>query len=150
MSQVEHFHRQRFVVMSKARFTVDIHPDLAPAVDFELCRRAALFVGNAYSSFSFLLREAKMLRGRSETTLYYNAADDAVEDEAREAEQAGRAADADAAPGAHEPGTAGAAARSDLTYEEAWRWDVMPRGRNLPARRDSQASTETHTSKQGR
>ena len=46
ISQVQHLHRQRFVVMSKARFTLDLHPDLANAVDYLLCKRASLFVGN--------------------------------------------------------------------------------------------------------
>ena len=59
--------------MSRARFTVDIHPDLAPAVDMALCRRAPLFIGNAFSSFSFVLREARLAVGESERAMYYNA-----------------------------------------------------------------------------
>jgi len=72
ISQVQHFHRQRFVIMSRARFTLDIHPDLGPAVDMQLCRRASLFVGNMYSSFSFMLREAKLAAGETERAMYYN------------------------------------------------------------------------------
>ena len=34
--------------------------DLAPAIDMQLCKRASLFVGNLYSSFSFILREGKL------------------------------------------------------------------------------------------
>ena len=77
-TQVQHLHRQRFVVMSKARFTMDIHPDLAPAVDLQLCKRASLFVGNLYSSFSFLLREAKLAAGEAERAMYYNLDADAT------------------------------------------------------------------------
>ena len=85
MSQVEHLHRQRFILMSKARFTVDIHPDLGPAVDLLVCKRAALFIGNLYSSFSFLLREAKLVAGETERTMYYNLdADETLGDLTRE------------------------------------------------------------------
>ena len=66
LSQVQHLHRQRFVVMSSARFTLDIHPDIASAVDLEVCRSSALFLGNVYSSFSFLVREAKLAAGEPE------------------------------------------------------------------------------------
>ena len=69
---------QRFVVMSKARFTLDIHPDLTPAVEYQVCRRAALFVGNMYSSFSFLLRESKLVAGEAERAMYYNLDADAT------------------------------------------------------------------------
>merc|ERR1719152_619229 len=64
--------------MSRARFTVDIHPDLAPAVDWQLCHRASLFVGNMYSSFSFLLREARLVGGQAERAMYYNLDADAT------------------------------------------------------------------------
>ena len=72
ITQVHQLHKQRFVVMSKARFTLDIHPDLAHAVEYQLCKRASLFVGNLYSSFSFLLRESKLAAGESERSFYYN------------------------------------------------------------------------------
>ena len=62
----------------QARFTIDIHPDLAPAVDLQLCKRAALFVGNMYSSFSFVLREAKLAAGEAERAMYYNLDADAT------------------------------------------------------------------------
>ena len=73
ISHIQQLHKQRFAVMSRARFTVDIHPDLAPAVDMALCRRAPLFIGNAFSSFSFVLREARLAVGESERAMYYNA-----------------------------------------------------------------------------
>ena len=74
-----------FILMSKARFTVDIHPDLGPAVDLLVCKRAALFIGNLYSSFSFLLREAKLVAGETERTMYYNLdADETLGDLTRE------------------------------------------------------------------
>lgn len=91
ITHIMQLHKQRFVVMSRARFTINIHPDLAPSVDMALCRRAALFVGNLYSSFSFVLREAKLAVGESERAMYYNL----------------------------DPS-------SDLTMEEALRWDVLP------------------------
>jgi len=72
ISHLQQLHRQRFVVMSRARFTIDVHPDLAPAVDMELCRQSALFLGNMYSSFSFILREARLAMGVAERAMYYN------------------------------------------------------------------------------
>ena len=35
--------------------------------------RAPLFIGNAFSSFSFVLREARLAVGESERAMYYNA-----------------------------------------------------------------------------
>ena len=78
ITQVHQLHKQRFVVMSKARFTLDIHPDLAHAVEYQLCKRASLFVGNLYSSFSFLLREAHLASGEAERAMYYNLDADAT------------------------------------------------------------------------
>lgn len=39
---------------------------------------SALFVGNAYSPFSFLLRESKLVLGESERAIYYNMRTDAT------------------------------------------------------------------------
>ena len=35
--------------MTKGRFTLEIQPDIATAVDLHVCRRAALYAGNVYS-----------------------------------------------------------------------------------------------------
>ena len=72
VSQVEQFHQQRFSVMTKGRFTLEMQPDIASAVDLHVCRRAALYAGNVYSAFSFLLRESKLAAGESDRSLYYN------------------------------------------------------------------------------
>lgn len=72
LSQLDHLHKQRFIVVTRERFSIDIHPDLGPAVDLAVCHRSSLFVGNMYSSFSFLLREAKLAAGESERASYYN------------------------------------------------------------------------------
>ena len=92
-------HRQRFVVMTKARFTLEIQPDVASAVDYAVCATASLFVGNAYSAFSYLLREGALVRGAAERAGYYNL---------------------DASDGGGELG--------DITRREAVRWGVLPLG----------------------
>lgn len=43
-----------------------------------MCKHASLFLGNLYSSFSFLLREAKLVSGESERASYYNLEYDAT------------------------------------------------------------------------
>ena len=58
--------------MTKARFTLEMQPDIASAVDMYVCRRAALYAGNMFSAFSYLLREAKLVSGEAERSLYYN------------------------------------------------------------------------------
>jgi len=78
ISQVQHLHRQRFVVMTKSRFTLEMQPDIANAVDMQVCRESSLFVGNAYSAFSYLLRESKLVAGESERAIYYNMDVDAT------------------------------------------------------------------------
>ena len=72
ISDVTALHKQHFVVMTKARFTLEIQPDVASAVDFAVCATASLFVGNAYSAFSYLLREGALVRGEAERAGYYN------------------------------------------------------------------------------
>ena len=52
VSQIQQLHQQRFSVMSKARFTLEMQPDVASAVDLFVCRRAALYAGNMFSAFS--------------------------------------------------------------------------------------------------
>ena len=47
-------------------------PDVASAVDLYVCRRASLYAGNMFSAFSYLLREAKLVAGEAERSLYYN------------------------------------------------------------------------------
>ena len=69
---MEQLHQQRFAVMTKGRFTIEMQPDIATAVDLHVCRRASLYAGNLYSAFSFLLRESKLAAGESERSLYYN------------------------------------------------------------------------------
>ena len=99
ISEVMALHRQRFVVMTKARFTLEIQPDVASAVDYAVCATASLFVGNAYSAFSYLLREGALVRGAAERAGYYNL---------------------DASDGGGELG--------DITRREAVRWGVLPLG----------------------
>ena len=99
ISEVMALHRQRFVVMTKARFTLEIQPDVASAVDYAVCATASLFVGNAYSAFSYLLREGALVRGTAERAGYYNL---------------------DASDGGGELG--------DITRREAVRWGVLPLG----------------------
>jgi len=66
LADLQLLHRQRFVVITKSRFTLDIQPDIANAVDMQVCRESSLFVGNLFSSFSFLQREAKLVAGQME------------------------------------------------------------------------------------
>ena len=82
-----------------ARFTLEIQPDVASAVDYAVCATASLFVGNAYSAFSYLLREGALVRGAAERAGYYNL---------------------DASDGGGELG--------DITRREAVRWGVLPLG----------------------
>ena len=73
--------------------------DVASAVDYAVCATASLFVGNAYSAFSYLLREGALVRGAAERAGYYNL---------------------DASDGGGELG--------DITRREAVRWGVLPLG----------------------
>ena len=72
---------------------------VASAVDYAVCATASLFVGNAYSAFSYLLREGALVRGAAERAGYYNL---------------------DASDGGGELG--------DITRREAVRWGVLPLG----------------------
>ena len=72
VSQIQQLHQQRFSVMSKARFTLEMQPDVAAAVDMQVCKRASLYAGNMYSAFSYLLRESRLVAGESERAFYYN------------------------------------------------------------------------------
>jgi len=78
LADLQLLHRQRFVVITKSRFTLDIQPDIANAVDMQVCRESSLFVGNLFSSFSFLQREAKLVAGQMERASYYNLEADAT------------------------------------------------------------------------
>ena len=71
-AQLQLLHQQRFIVITKSRFTLDIQPDIANAVDIQVCKESSLFVGNLFSSFSFLQREAKLVAGQVERASYYN------------------------------------------------------------------------------
>mmetsp|Transcript_9692 Transcript_9692/g.28754 ORF Transcript_9692/g.28754 Transcript_9692/m.28754 type:complete len:86 (+) Transcript_9692:648-905(+) len=44
----------------------------------QVCRESSLFVGNLFSSFSFLQREAKLVAGQMERASYYNLEADAT------------------------------------------------------------------------
>ena len=77
-TDLKHFFTGSYAVMSRARFDLEMSPDLAPAVDMALCRRAAHFVGNFYSSFSYVLREARLAAGESTNATYFNLHRDAT------------------------------------------------------------------------
>ncbi len=62
----------------------------------QVCRQSSFFIGNVFSSFSFLLRESKLALGTPERAAYYNLHAEAT--------------------------------LSDLSREEALRWDVLPLG----------------------
>lgn len=72
LSDVRDLHHQHFVVMTKSRFTLEIHPDIANAVDWQVSRDSSVFLGNMYSAFSYILRESKLTQGESERASYYN------------------------------------------------------------------------------
>jgi len=78
ITDLQRLHRQRFIVITKSRFTLDIQPDIANAVDMQVCKGASLFIGNMFSSFSFLQREAKLVSGEMERAMYYNIDADAT------------------------------------------------------------------------
>ena len=72
VSQIKQLHQQRFAVMTKARFTLEMQPDVASAVDLFVCKRAALYAGNMFSAFSYLQREGRLAAGEAERAFYYN------------------------------------------------------------------------------